>query len=71
VTFAGDVESDGRGLSVAVLIVTSVRISILTVENGKYVQILFHDLSPAIQSAVFCNTCNTRACYGEFVGSVP
>lgn len=57
----------GRGfVSVALLSVTSVRISILTVENGKYVQILFHDLSLAIQSAVFCNA---RACHGEFVGS--
>lgn len=58
----------GRGVSVALLSVTSIRISLLTVENGKHVQILFHDLSPAIQSAVFCNT---RACHGESVGSVP
>ena len=68
VTFVGDVKSGGRGVSVALFSVTSVRISIFTVENGKYVQILFHDLSPAIQSAVFCNT---RACHDEFVGSVP
>jgi hypothetical protein len=48
------VEEDVEGRPVSLLCVTSICISILMAENGKCMQILLHDLSRTILSAVFC-----------------